>query len=343
MSRPGISLTPGGRDFVRCAIAHALADHPSAAAAVARARWGEAFVQRAAVAGAEDTDLTADRSTRSEFFARVVERSIFGRMPGLRRVSRNVRHFKPSAAALASWVGESKGIPVSRATLEGFALRDKKAGTIAVYSNQSLRDPQAENWIEADMTRACLAALDGAALDFSNAGSDSTPASITAGAPTITSSGDPHEDVASLIANFSGDLSTSAFITDPVTAGRLCLHRDSSGVSAFPDAGVNGGSICGLPLITTRHAPHDSSGGSLILADGAGIAASLEDVALTPTREALLELDDSPQGASDTPVAASATLIACWQIEATAIKALVYGDWLVVRPGAVAIVTGANY
>jgi hypothetical protein len=254
-----------------------------------------------------------------------------------------VKHFKPSAAAVASWVGQSKAIPASRATLEGFALTDRMAGTIAVYSNQSLRDPQAENWIEADMVRACLAALDGAALDPSNSGDDATPASLTAGAPTFASSGDPHADVADLIADFGGDLATSAFICDPVTATKLCLHRDSSGVSAFPDAGVNGGSICGLPLLTTRYAPHDSSGGSLILADGAGIAASLEDVALVPTREAMIELDDAPAGASDTPTAASATLIPLWQIEATAIKALVYGDWLVVRPGAVAIVADVNY
>jgi hypothetical protein len=295
------------------------------------------------VSGVEDAQLAAGASTRSEFFARVVERSIFGRLPGLRRVSPNTRHFKPGEAASASWVAQSKAIPVSRSTLEGFALTSKKAGTIAVFSNESLRDPAAENWIEADLVRACVAALDGAALDFSNAGDDATPASITAGAPTIASSGDPHSDVADLIANFGGDLMTSAFITDPVTAVRLAMHRDSSGVSAFPDAGAGGGSIAGLPLLTSRHSPHDSSGGSLILVDGAAIAASLEDAALVPTREALLELDDAPQGAGDTPTAASATLIALWQTEATAVKALVFGDWQVVRSGGVAVVTGADY
>lgn len=342
MSRP-VSLSPGGRDFVRCAIAHALAEHPSEALGLARARWGESFVQRAAVSGVEDAQLAAGASTRSEFVNRAQERMVLVRLPGLRRVSRNVRHFKPGEAASASWVAQSKAIPVSRATLEGFALTSKKASTIAVFSNESLRDPAAEGWIEADLVRACVAAADSALLDPNNTGDDATPASITAGAPTIASSGDPHEDIASLIANFGGDLMTSAFITDPVTAVRLAMHRDSSGVSAFPDAGAGGGSIAGVPLLTSRHSPHDSSGGSIILADGAAIAASLEDAALTPTREALLELDGAPAGEADVPTAASATLIALWQIEATAIRATIFGDWAVVRSGGVAVVTGADY
>lgn len=343
MSRP-VSLSPAGRDFVRAAIAYALHhDSPTGAASYARSRWGEAFVQRAAVSGTEDANLAATAISRSEFFSRVVERSVLGRLPGLRRASRNVRHFKPSGAAVASWVAQSKAIPVSRFTLMGFELGSKKAGVITLFSKESLADPAAESTIERDMVAACVAALDGAALDPNNAGGDATPASITAGAPTITSSGDPHEDVASLIANFAGDLASAAFITDPVTAARLALHRDTSGVSAFPDAGAAGGSLVGLPLLTTRYAPHDSSGGSIILADGGSIAASLEDAALSPATEALLELDDAPAGEADTPTAASATLIACWQLEAVAIKALVFGDWRVVRPGGVAVVVGADY
>lgn len=342
MSRP-VSLSPAGRDFVRAAIAYALKDSPTEAASYARSRWGEAFVQRAAVSGTEDANLAATASSRSEFFARVVERSVLGRLPGLRRASRNVRHFKPSGAAVASWVSQSRGIPASRFTLEGFQLGSKKCGVITLFSKESLADPAAESSIERDMVAACVAALDGAALDFSNGGSDSTPASITAGVPTITSSGDPHEDVASLIANFAGDLASAAFICDPVTAGRLALHRDTGGLSAFPDAGPAGGSILGLPLLCTRYAPHDSSGGSLILADGGSIAASLEDAALSAATEALLELDDSPTGEADTPTAASATLIPCWQLDAVAMKAVVFGDWQVVRPGGVAVVVGADY
>lgn len=343
MSRPGISLSPGGRDFVRAAIAHALADNPSEATAYARSRWGESFIQRSAVQGAEDADLAPNSSARSEFFARAVERSVLGRLPGLRRVSNNVRHYKPSAAAVSSWVGQSKAIPCSRSTLAGFVLTSKMAGTIQLFSKESLRDPRAENWIEAELTRACVDALNGAALDPNNVGDDSTPASITNGAPTVTSSGDPHADIGDLIANFAGDLTTSAFITDPVTAGRLALHRDTSGVSAFPDAGVNGGSILGVPLFTSRHAPHDSSGGSIILADGSSIAAYLEDVSLQKTDEALIELDDDPQGEADVPTAASATLIPVWQIEAVAVKALVFGDWQVVRAGGIVVLTDAIY
>ena len=343
MSRPPVSLSSGARDFVRVTLAHALTQHASEATGYARARWGDFFVERSAVAGAEDANLAATASAGSEFFARVKERSAFARLPGLRRVTRNIRHFKPGEAAVASWREQSKGIPVSRATLEGFSLDSKSASVISVFSNRSLKDPRAEGWVEGDLVRACAAALDGAAFDPNNAGSASTPASIAAGAPTITSSGDPHVDIASLLANFGGDLATSAFITDPVTATRLCLHRDSSGVSAFPDAGANGGSIVGLPLLTTRYAPHDSSGGSIILADGGAIAAALEDAVLTPTTEALLELDTDPQGASDTPTAASATYITLWQVEATAIRATIYGDWRVVGEGGVVVVTGADY
>jgi HK97 family phage major capsid protein len=344
MQRPGsVQLGSPARDFVRNTIASAVKTYPDEALAYARQRWGSSWVERSAVAGTEADGLEVSASSRAAFFRLVTERSVIGRLPGLRRVSPNIRTLRPNNFTTAHWVGESKSVPASHFDLQGYTIGSKKAASLAIFSNESLQDPNAENAIEADLVRACVAALDGALLDPSNSGSAAEPAAATYNAATVASSGDPAADIADLVANFGGDLSNAVFVTDPTTAARLALYRDTSGTVLFPDAGITGGEILRAPLLVTRYSPHDTSGGSIALIDGASIAASLEDVSLSRTTEALLEADTAPQGASDTPVAASATLISLFQNELMAIKAVVYADWKVVRSNGVGVITGANY
>jgi HK97 family phage major capsid protein len=336
-----VSLNSPARDFVRREIAYALEPHQ--ALGYAQNRWGSNWVERSAVPGTEAAGLEVSASARAAFFQLVTERSVIGRLPGLRRVSRNTRTLRPNNFATAAWVGQSKSIPASRFDLTGFTLGTKKAGALTVFSLESLEDPKAEAAIEADLVRACVAALDAAFLNPSNSGSAAEPAAATYNAATVASSGDPAADIADLVSNFGGDLSNAVFVTDPTTAARLALYRDTSGTVLFPDAGITGGEILRAPLLVTRYSPSDTAGGSIALIDGGSIAASLEDVMLQRTTEAMIEQDDTPQGASDTPVAASATLVSIFQTEAVAIKAIVFADWKVVRLNGVGVITSADY
>lgn len=343
MSRPGVSLTSPARDVTRCQIAFMKHANAADALSYAEARWGRAWVERAAVAGTEYDSLAPSPSARSAFMDLVRERSVLGRLPGLRSVSRNVRHFRPANFGVAAWVGEGLAIPATKFDMTGFSLGSKKVAALAVFSNEALDDPRSENAIETDLVRACEAALATALLDPSGSGSAATPASIVHAAPTISSSGDPAVDVAELVANYQGDLATATFICDPITASRMAMYRDSSGMVAFPDVGINGGEILRAPLIVTRYSPHDSSGGSLILCDGASIAATFDEVVLSRSGEAMLEQDTGPAGDTLTPTTASANLVSLFQSEATAVKCVIYADWTVARAGGVAVVVNANY
>lgn len=308
-------------------------------------RWpGDSpITTRSAVGGGTSTAWSV-ASEPALLFDGVLEDGAVGRSR-LRLVPPNVRLLRPNDQARGYWVGQSKAIPLSKVTLLGSALERRKVGALIVTTAESLetRDARVERVLEADFRRALTLALDEAFLDPSNAGiAGEMPASVTNGAPTVAGTGDPTADLAALVAAFDGDLSQAVFATDPITATQIALWRDSSGGVSFPDCGPAGGSLLGLPLLTSRGSPRDSSGGSIALIDGSGIAAVLEGMEVSSTTEAMLEMDDAPAAAGDTPVAASATLVNLYQTENVAFKVTMYANWEAQRP-AVSCITGCAY
>ena len=79
------------------------------------------------------------------------------------------------------------------------------------------------------------------------------------------------------------------------------------------------------------------------MVDTRGIALALGDAEVHVSDAATVEQDSAPQGASDAPTAASATLISAFQEDILYIKVTIYCDWLLVRPGAASLLTGASY
>lgn len=313
--------------------------------AYAANRWpGDSpVVTRGAVGGSDATDwsVTADYEL---LFDAVLEQSVVGRA-GLRRVPFNVRMLAPDDQLAAHWVAEGKAIPVSRMSLQGAALERRKVAAITLVTAQSLdaKSQRIETQLEANFRSKMALALNQAFLDSANSGSGSTPASVTNAAASVAGTGDPSADLAALIAVFPGDLSRAAFATDPTTAAQIALWRDSSGGAMFPDCGPAGGSLLGLPLLTSRGSPRDSSGGQLALIDGSGIALAAEGLEVLATESALVEMDDaSPTGASDTPTAATATPVALFQVGCVAFRFTMHCNWQMQRPS-VAVVTSASY
>ncbi len=331
-----------GRDLVRWAIVSAVAGPDCRE--YAAPRWGRLFFERAVVPGTDSGDLDISQSTRAEYLAAFMERSSLLRIPGIRFTAPNTPILiTPSDRPTATWVAEGKSIPAGRFSVAPTIVGVKKVGSISVYTPESLDDPRSEGWIVKESTAKQYEALDAALLDPTNAGSDSTPASIAYGAPSSPSTGDPAEDVKTLLADFSGDLANAVFITDKNTATRMALFRDTSGIVPFPDLALIGGSILGLPVLVSRHAPSDSSGGNLLLVDGASIVATFEDVGFSSTTEAMIELDSAPQGASDTPTAATATRMSLFSAGLVGIKGILRADWKVIRRGGVSFVSGTDY
>ena len=309
-------------------------------------RWGTIALHKAAVpAGDLIGNVQGGDPAAVEFFGSVAEASIVGRIRP-RAVPANVKLLRPDSSATGYWVAQNKPAPLSLYSVQGSALERRKVAAIVAASMEAIeaRGERAERALETDLRRALVAVLDDAFINPGNAGvADEVPASVTYGTTALTSSGDAAADLKALIAAFGGDLTTASFVTDPVTAAELALWRDAGGGVVFPDCGPAGGSLLGLPLVTSRASPRDTGGGSIALLDGAGIAVNLETFDIEMSRAATLEMNTEPTGEGDGPTAQSVSQVNLFQIDAVALLATMHGNWEVQRAGAVAVVEGCQY
>lgn len=336
-----VSLTPKGRTFTRAIIAKSVGGGASdAVVEYARSRWGEhagQVVAKAAISAVSTTSLDVD-SAKVEFHEQVREASAYGRLSGLRKVEFGVRSSRITNGATGYWVGQARPKPISFAAVDGSTLDSRKVAAIIVLTQESVKfaGPVTEAALQRDLQRAVVDTWDEAFLDVANAGiADEMPASITYGAPAIAATGDPAADVAALIAAFDGDFASAYFITDPKTAAQLAMVQ-AGGTFAFPDVGPRGGSILGIPVLTSRASPVGAGGGQIALVDPTGIAAADIATEIAKATHASLEMDDAPD-------AAEGGLVSLWQCNLIAFKAEVFTNWEVQREGSVAVITGADY
>jgi HK97 family phage major capsid protein len=335
-----VTLTPKGRTFVRAIATKAVIGPHDREGALdhARARWGDyeaVAVAKAAVAPATTESLGVDAS-KMEFHEQLREASIYGRLVGLRRVPFGVRAVRVTDGAAGYWVGEAAPKPISFAAVNGATLEPRKVTAIVVLTEESVRMGGAatEAALQRDIQRAVVDAWDEAFIAADNAGVEGErPPSITYGAPAIASSGNPAADIAALVDAFTGDFSAAFFVMHPATAAQLAMVR-SGNAFGFPDAGPRGGSILGIPVITSRASP----AGQIALVDPTGIAAADEVTEVDRAEHATLAMVDNP---GQPPEAVA--LVNLWQNNMLAYKAEVYTNWNVQRTGSVVTVTGAQY
>jgi hypothetical protein len=333
----------GPRTFARIVIAKTLAGEQ--AAEFAAHRWGaRSFVAEylkspvPAVTSAED--LSGPGRGDDEFWESVVAGSIFGRLEGLRQIAFNVRTLTMTAGARGYWVGERRPIPLSKPSLAGSSLARRKIGAIICMTRESIEaaNPRAEARFEADIRAALVGALDQAFIDAGNAGvSSEMPAAVTAGLTPIASA-DPSTDVATLIAGFAGDLARAYFVTDPLTGAQLALARDVAGNFQFPDASARGGSLIGMPMLTSSSSPRDSTGGQLSLIDPTGIAGAADGVDIVSSQGASLVMSDDPEASGE-----AGEFVGLFSTDTIALKGVISANWERQRSGCVAVVTGCNY
>lgn len=333
--------SPRGRSFVRSLIARHFKLSPESIAN----RWGpyEAELIQKAVVSALSTSGTTGNASSAEFLGLVREGAIIGRLPGIRRVPIGVRLNRMTSGSVAHWVGEAKPKPLSKPALDGSRLASRKVVALVCTTKESMQPTLTgeagltEANLQEDLQRAVIAAMDEAFIDAANAGvADIRPASITSGAPTIASSGDPSTDVAALINAFQGNLDAAAFITDPTTATRLALARDAGGGFLFPDLGPRGGTLLQIPVLTSRASPVDTSGGQIALVDASGLVTSVEGLQVEISDEADLLMSDDPEGGG-------AQLVSLFQTNSVAFKVEIVANWEQQRTGGVVVLTGASF
>lgn len=316
-------------------------------------RYAELIHQKAAVsamATTGDSAALAELGVVSQGFIEYLRpRTVLGRMSGFRTLPLNVRVPRSTAGVSAGWTGQGRPVPATSMSLELVTFPPSKIGGICVVTKElvTLSTPDAAALIREDLSNAVAAFSDVAFLDPSAAAvADVSPASITNGATAIPSTGSSaaqiEEDFKDLLAAITTNKTALYIVVHTDTALFLATLRTTGGNRVFPDIGVNGGSIMGVPAITTTSGLVDenSPGEKIIVAiDAAEILLNEGTIQLQASEAGTVELNSTPTFPAD----AATTLVSLWQHNLVAFFVQRYVNWERRRDGAVAYITGVAY
>ena len=347
-----------GQNFTRMVIAKTLAriDDVSAVG-IASKRWGKTNpnlveVIKAAVAGGGTdsgewgTELVHIDRWTGDFIDYLYSRTVFDKLP-LREVPANINIAGQDGAATGYWVGQSKSIPVSKADFMDVNLTPLKVAALAVVSKELLRDssPSAEKLVRDALVEASAQRVDQTFLSNSAASAGVSPAGILNGLSAGSSAGSDIEgviaDVKALYASFitANNADGLQFVTTQSLSKALGLMQNALGNFAFPGLSANGGSLLGDPLV----AGGNVGAGDLILLKPSDIyKIGDRGVEVSLSTEAAIQMDNAPDGASDTPTA-NASVVSMFQTDSVAIKVVRPLNFAKRRASAVAYIGDADY
>ncbi|MFT3664634.1 hypothetical protein [Piscinibacter sp.] len=299
-------------------------------------------------AGVGNVDGSADAlvqqyvSAKVEFFDAASDLSLFGSVPGLRRVPARVPVVGVSTPMTAYWRSKGKAARFSAGAFSRDDIEPLTVSTIMAASKELIEAPQAEGVFLRDMLRAAAALADSAFIDETNGGAAGlTPPAINHGAPSIVSSGDLAADVEAALELFSGDFKTACWCMHPRIAAKVGVRAGGKGIGA--DLGALGGKLAGLPVCTTSGARFVAGGASITLLDGGSVALLDEGGSVSQAEEATVEMDTAPSGDGNVPTASSQRLVSLWQNDMVGLLLNWRLNWKSARPGGVIVITGAEY
>jgi HK97 family phage major capsid protein/HK97 family phage prohead protease len=304
-------------------------------------------------------DLVYNQNLAGEFIELLYPQTILGRLPGLRRVPFNIRVGSATSGGTGYWVGEGKAIPASKMQTDNVSLTIAKAAGLMVITEELARSsaPSAEALVRDDLIKTVTEFLDVQFID-PNYGPNTTtgaPGAVTYGIPATqvraasgTTAAALRADFAALMDPlFTANVNTmdAVWVTSPYMAMKIGMINTSLGTREFPDINMNGGSLFGLPVVTSMSAYVAGSPdyghmivlvkpSDIFLADDGGMDVSV-------SREASIQMDDAPTVDTSTPTATS--LVSMWQTESLAIKLVRYINWKRRRSTAVGYIRSAAY
>ncbi len=330
-----VSTNYKGWETVRMALALMATEGRHEAAAFARERWPETSLIERLLASAADAVTTADGGLMPparEFVELMAPRNAFALLqPYMRRVPFNSGATLTTAGAAFAWVGQGKPVAVSKLTFSPTpaSLPRLKISGLIVASLDLVRStaPAAETLFRDEMVRGGARATSDSFLDVANAGvANVEPASITADASPIASSGNVLTDVGAVLNGFE-------------TLDRVCLIMSERAAVALGNAApgsIVGGRLHGIvPLIASN-----SAGTNLIAAHGPSIIyADDGELALDSSGNASIQMDTAP----DDPATGSTVLVSLWQEGLRGLKLTRWLNWKVMDPAAVVLVGTCSY
>lgn len=353
--------------FARCLLISR--GDPLRALEVAKAHFSEnprvVNCLKAAVAGGTTTDSTwaaplVDYTTLAgEFIDFLRPQTIIGKfgangIPSLRRIPFNVRMGRQTSGGSGYWVGQGKAKPLTKFDFDEVTLRWAKVANIAVLTDDLVRfsNPSADFLVRQALADALRERMDVDFVDPDKAEvANVSPASITNGLVGITASGTDADavraDIQAIMATFiAANLTptTGVWIMSSTNALALSLMQNALGQPSFPGITMNGGTLAGLPVITTEYMTQvaDSSGSPIILVNADDVfLADDGGITIDASREASLQMDDSPTG--DSGAGTGTTVVSMFQTNSIALRAERMINWKKRRAAAVAMIVAAQY
>jgi HK97 family phage major capsid protein/HK97 family phage prohead protease len=360
-----VSQVPKGIAFTRLLGAKYLArQHQASPIDIARSMWPDMpeleTVLRTAVTAGTTTDTTnaaplvVYQNMASEFVDLLRAATIIGRIPGLRRVPFNIKVPRATGDPSVNWVGEGKVKPVSALAFDSIELGHAKVAGIVPITMELMKfsNPAAEGLIRDALIAAIAYLTDRDFLDPTKAlQTGVSPASVTNGVTPVTATGATadalRDDLGSLLVEYleaNMSISGLVLVMTAQQALRISLMRNSLGQKEFPDMGIAGGTLEGIPVITSENivgtggSPTD---GGLIVALNAPEILLADDggVDIDVSTEASIHMETTP----DSPATASTVLTSLWQHNMVGIRAERMINWIKRRSGAVQFIQNAKY
>lgn len=331
---------------------------------VARSRFADTpeveAILKAPVAVGTTTDstwaspLVELNNATGEFVELLRPATIIGRIPGLRRVPFNIKVPVGTQDPTAYWVGQASPKPVSAMAFTSIELEFNKVAGIVPMTEELMRfsNPAAEMLVRDGLVAAVAYLTDRDFLDPAMAGEAGvSPASVTNAVVPRNASGTTadafRKDLGVMLGNYlAANMSVSGLtlVMTSTQALQLSLMRNALDQKEFPDIMASGGSVEGIPVITSENIV--ATGGSP--ADGYPIVAlNAPDIYLADdggvdidiSREASLQMDSAP----DSPMTASTITVNLWQRNMVAIRAERYITWKKRRSAAVQYIAFGKY
>ena len=295
--------------------------------------------------GAELAD--SDTKYMGDFIQYLYAMTVFDRLP-LRSIPARVHVKGQDGASTGFWVGESKGIPVTTADFSDVELTPLKVAAIASCSRELVEDssPSAEMLIRDSLAQALAQRVDTTFLGSGAASSGVSPAGILNGVTGLAPSGADADavraDCQSLALPFIQAYKGTGLVhvMRPELAMAMSMLVNALGQTEFPDIEEAGGTLFRRQVYTGDNV---TAGNWIVLKPSdiwkigdSGIRVSMSDTAT-------IEQDTAPQGAADTPTAASATLMSAFQTESVFFKVVRRINYAKRRSGIVQYIENAEY
>jgi HK97 family phage major capsid protein len=243
--------------------------------------------------------------------------------------------FVSESGASAAEVAEGAGVPFSQGAWTIRYLRRRRFAGMIAQSRELILSGDLGTLLalSTDLTSAVAEAVDRALL------SPDATGSVFDGQTEITATGTSGAQLTADLLALTNAVPTAyldgRFVMPQKTAAFLATVN-TSGVRFFPEIGVNGGRLLGLPveISAALGQPGSPPTACIGLVSPSMVLHALDErVGLEVSERSTIQINAAPTMDSSDGTAGTANLVSLWQAGAAAVKGTIYADFFA-RPGA---------